>query len=136
MINQGTTTVLKSAAVALLEDGELVTASEVMTKLLRMQQVLCGHLKTDDGDLVEIKSNRLQAMLDTIDEMSGKVIIWSRFRYDIKAIVATLAKVHGPGSVVSYFGDTTDDERQDAITSFQHGDARFFVVTHRQQVMA
>jgi SNF2 family DNA or RNA helicase len=118
---------LKSAAVALLEDGELVTASEVMTKLLRMQQVLCGHLKTDDGDLVEIKSNRVQAMLDTIDEMSGKVIIWSRFRYDIKAIVATLAKVHGPGSVVSYFGDTTDDERQNAITSFQHGDARFFV---------
>ena len=118
---------LKSAAVALLENGELVTASEVMTKLLRMQQVLCGHLKTDDGDLVEIKSNRLQAMLDTIDEMSGKVILWSRFRYDIKAIVATLAKVHGPGSVVSYFGDTTDDERQDAITSFQHGDARFFV---------
>ena len=34
---------LKSAAIALLEDGELVTASEVMTKLLRMQQVLCGH---------------------------------------------------------------------------------------------
>jgi len=118
---------LKSAAIALLEDGELVTASEVMTKLLRMQQVLCGHLKTDDGELVEIKSNRLQAMLDTVEEMTGKVIIWSRFRYDIKAIVATLAKVHGSGSVVSYFGDTTDEQRQDAITSFQHGEARFFV---------
>ena len=52
---------LKGAAIALLEDGELVTASEVMTKLLRMQQVLCGHLRTDDGELVEIKSNRIQA---------------------------------------------------------------------------
>ncbi len=118
---------LKSAAIALLEDGELVTASEVMTKLLRMQQVLCGHLKTDDGELVEVKSNRLQAMLDTVEEMTGKVIIWSRFRYDIKAIVAALSKVHGSGSVVSYFGDTTDEQRQDAITSFQKGDARFFV---------
>ena len=118
---------LKSAAVALLEDGELVTASEVMTKLLRMQQVLCGHIRTDDGDLVEIKNNRIQSMLDTIDEMSGKVIIWSRFRYDIKKIVETLKKVHGPGSVVSYFGDTTDEERQEAIRSFQYGEARFFV---------
>lgn len=118
---------LKGAAIALLEDGELVTASEVMTKLLRMQQVLCGHLRTDDGELVEIKSNRIQAMLDTIEEMTGKVIIWSRFRYDIKKIVQELKKVHGPGAVVSYYGDTTDEERQAAIQSFQHGDARFFV---------
>ena len=29
--------------------------------------------------------------------------------------------------MVSYFGDTTDEQRQDAITSFQKGDARFFV---------
>jgi SNF2 family DNA or RNA helicase len=29
--------------------------------------------------------------------------------------------------VVSYFGDTTDEQRQNAITSFQHGDARFFI---------
>lgn len=118
---------LKGAAIALLEDGELVTASEVMTKLLRMQQVLCGHLRTDDGELVEIKSNRIQAMLDTIEEMTGKVIIWSRFRYDIQKIVKELKKVHGSGTVVSYYGDTTDEERQAAIQSFQHGDARFFV---------
>ena len=118
---------LKGAAIALLEDGELVTASEVMTKLLRMQQVLCGHLRTDDGELVEIKSNRIQAMLDTIEEMTGKVIIWSRFRYDIQKIVQELKKVHGSGTVVSYYGDTTDEERQAAIQSLQHGDARFFV---------
>jgi SNF2 family DNA or RNA helicase len=118
---------LKGAAIALLEGGEMVTAPEVMTKLLRMQQVLCGHLMTDDGELVEIKSNRIQAMLDTIDEMTGSVIIWSRFRYDIKQIVQELKKAHGPGSVVSYFGDTRDEERQAAIKSFQDGEARFFV---------
>jgi SNF2 family DNA or RNA helicase len=118
---------LKGAAIALLEGGEMVTAPEVMTKLLRMQQVLCGHLMTDDGELVEVKSNRIQAMLDTIDEMTGSVIIWSRFRYDIKQIVQELKKAHGPGSVVSYFGDTRDEERQAAIKSFQDGEARFFV---------
>jgi SNF2 family DNA or RNA helicase len=118
---------LKNAAIALLDDGELVSAPAVMTQLLRLQQVLCGHLMTDDGELVEFKTKRIDALLETIEEMSGKVIIWSRFRYDIKAIVATLAKTYGAGSVVSYFGDTTDEQRQDAITSFQFGDARFFV---------
>jgi SNF2 family DNA or RNA helicase len=118
---------LKNAAIALLDNGELVSAPAVMTQLLRLQQVLCGHLMTDDGELVEFKTRRLDALLETVEEMSGKVIIWSRFRYDIKAIVATLAKTYGAGSVVSYFGDTTDEQRQNAITSFQFGDARFFV---------
>ena len=118
---------LKNAAIALLDDGELVSAPAVMTQLLRLQQVLCGHLMTDDGELVEFKTKRLDALLETIEEMAGKVIIWSRFRYDIKAIVATLAKAYGSGSVVSYFGDTTDEQHQNAITSFQFGDARFFV---------
>ncbi len=118
---------LKSAAIALVGNGELVTAPEVMTKLLRMQQVLCGHLRTDDGDLVEVKSNRIQSLIDTIDEMTGKIIIWSRFRYDIQKIEAELKKVYGSRSVVSFYGDTTDEQRQEAIKGFQDGEPRFMV---------
>mgnify|MGYP005994253047 CR=1 FL=1 len=118
---------LKNNAIALLDGGELVSAPAVITQLLRLQQVLCGHLKTDDGELVEIPSKRIDALMETIEEMTGKIIIWSRFRYDIKKIESKLASVHGPGSVVTYFGDTTDEQRQNAIASFQHGDARFFV---------
>ena len=118
---------LKEAAIAVLEDGELVSAPAVMTQLLRLQQVLCGHLMSDDGELVEIPTNRLSALLATVEEMDGKVIIWSRFRYDIKAIVATLAKAYGSDSVVSYFGDTSDEDRQTAVRRFQFEDARFFV---------
>jgi SNF2 family DNA or RNA helicase len=118
---------LKKAAIAILDDGELVSAPAAMTQLIRLQQLLCGHLVTDDGELVEVPSYRLGALMETIEEMSGKVIIWSRFRYDIKKIEAELKKIHGPSSTVSYFGDTTDDQRQEAIAAFQHGDARFFV---------
>lgn len=118
---------IKSAAIAILEDGELVTAPAAMTQLLRLQQVLCGHVMTDDGELVEVPTKRLAALEECIEEMDGKVIIWSRFRYDIKKIEAALKKTHGPSSTVSYFGDTTDDARQEAIKSFQFGDARFFV---------
>tara|TARA_R110000772_G_scaffold43412_2_gene100061 strand:- start:6325 stop:7770 length:1446 start_codon:yes stop_codon:yes gene_type:complete len=118
---------LKKAAIVLLGDGELVSAPAVMTQLLRLQQVLCGHLKTDDGELVEFKTNRISALLETVEEMSGKVIIWSRFRYDIKKITEELKKVYGCSSTVNYFGDTSDDDRQVAIRRFQFEDARFFV---------
>lgn len=118
---------LKKAAIVLLNDGELVSAPAVMTQLLRLQQVLCGHLKTDDGDLVEFKTNRMAALLETVEEMSGKVIIWSRFRYDIKKITEELKKVYGCDSTVNYFGDTSDSDRQAAIRRFQFEDARFFV---------
>jgi len=118
---------LKTAAIALLDDGQLVSAPAVMTQLLRLQQLLCGHLMTDDGELIEVPTRRIDALMDTVEEMSGKVIIWSRFRYDIRRIEAELAKVHGPSSVVTYYGDTSDDDRQTAVRRFQFEDARFFV---------
>jgi len=118
---------LKNAAIALLDDGDLVSAPAVMTQLLRLQQVLCGHLMTDDGDLVEFKTRRIDALLETIEEMSGGVIIWSRFRYDIRNIEAALKKAYGDDSTVNYYGDTSDSDRELAIKRFQDQDARFFV---------
>ena len=118
---------LKNAAIALLDDGDLVSAPAVMTQLLRLQQVLCGHLMTDDGDLVEFKTKRIDALLETIEEMSGGVIIWSRFRYDIRNIEAALKKAYGDDSTVNYYGDTSDSDRELAIKRFQDQDARFFV---------
>jgi SNF2 family DNA or RNA helicase len=111
----------------LLKDNKLVTAMQVITQLLRYQQILSGHLKTDDGEMSEFPSRRLDAMMECVDEASGKVIIWSRFRYDITRIQATLAAEYGEQSVVTYYGDTSDADRQSAIDRFQNGNARFFV---------
>lgn len=119
---------MKDSAVAFLEGGDLVSAPEVMTRLLRLQQLLCGYLVTDDGETVEIANHRIDAMLDTIAEMDGKVIIWSRFRHDIKKIRKSLDKAYGSGTVVTYFGDTSQEDRDKAIDRFQNDkETRFFV---------
>jgi SNF2 family DNA or RNA helicase len=118
---------LKKYALAHIEDQEYMTATNVMTQLLRLQQVLSGHTKSDGGEMIEIKDNRLNEMMECLAETDEKAIIWSRFRYDVKRISAALAKEHGPRSVVTYFGDTSDDGRAEAIERFQNGDARFFV---------
>ena len=77
---------LKKYALAHIEDDEFMTTPNVMTQLLRMQQVLSGHTKSDSGEMMEIKDNRLSELLDCLEEVEGKVIIWSRFRYDVKRI--------------------------------------------------
>ena len=118
---------IKEYALSYLSDTEFMTAPNVMTQLLRLQQVLSGHSKTDEGEIVEIKDNRLSELMQCLEDVSGKVIIWSRFRYDIKRISAELTKVYGSSSTVTYFGDTTDEARSYAIEQFQKGDARFFI---------
>ena len=119
---------MKDSAVAFLEGGDMVTAPEVMTRLLRLQQLLCGYLVTDDGETVEIANHRIDAMLATIEEMDGKVIIWSRFRHDIKKIKKALDKAYGSGTVVTYYGDTSQEDRDKAIDRFQNDkETRFFV---------
>ena len=118
---------LQKEAMTLLENGELVSAPQVITQMLRIQQLLSGHLKTDEGEMIEVPTQRLSAMMECIEEVSGKIIIWSRFRYDIIHIQRELAKVYGKDSVVSYYGDTSDQDRQIAIDRFQNGNARFFV---------
>ena len=118
---------LKKYALAHIEDEEFMTANNVMTQLLRMQQVLSGHTKVDSGEMIEIKDNRLNELMDCLEEVEGKAIIWSRFRYDVKRITEALSKKYGPRSTVNYFGDTSDEARSTAIENFQEGDARFFV---------
>ena len=118
---------IQKEAMVLLDNGDIVTAMQVMTQLLRLQQILSGHLKTDDGDMVEVDTNRIHALLECVEEVSGKIIIWSRFRYDIKKIFTALQRQFGNSSVVCYYGDTSDEDRQKAIHQFQNGDARFFV---------
>jgi SNF2 family DNA or RNA helicase len=120
---------LKKSSVALLEDGNMVTAPEVMTRLLRLQQLLCGYLVTDDGEVKHIPNNRLAVLLEVIEEMEGKVIIWSRFRHDIMKICSSLKGVYGQDSTVTYFGDTTMAQRDEAIARFQDSadPTRFFI---------
>lgn len=119
---------LKSSAVALLDDMEMVSANAVITQLLRLHQVSCGFVNTDEGNTVEIKNNRLSELMSILEEVSGKAIIWANYRHDIMAIEENIAKVYGPSSVASYFGDTDGEKRQEIVNDFQTKDElRFFV---------
>ena len=120
---------IRRHAMVLFESGEMSTAPAVITQMLRLQQIMSGHLKTDDGDMLYFPSKRMDALEEIINEHDGKAIIWSRFRYDIQQITETLNKKFGQGCAVSYYGDTSDDDRAAAVLNFQNPShpLKFFV---------
>ena len=120
---------MQELALAQLATGELSTTASVLTQIMRLQEICCGHLRTDDGDIQPLPSKRMDEMLNVIDEMLGKVIIWATWVYDIEKIVETLRERYGPQSAEGFYGATPQDARQDIVDRFQDPDSdlRFFV---------
>ena len=120
---------MKQLALAELNVKRITTVN-VITQLMRLQQITCGHFKADDGSLQEIKNNRITELMDLIEEIEGKAIIWAHWRHDIATIVREIEKEY-PGSVMTYYGDTTIDDRQKAIKEIQNPESkvRFLVGT-------
>ena len=114
---------IRNEAMTLLDSGDLVSTPSVMTQMLRLQQILSGHIKTDEGDVVGVQSNRPDAVMDILEEASGKVIIWSRFRYDIQQLEELINSKLGPGTCGSYYGDTDDEARANLVRDFQDPDS-------------
>jgi len=120
---------MKKEALATL-NGKVTSTMTVITQLMRLQQITCGHFVADDGSTQEIKNNRIIELMDVLGEIEGKAIIWGHWQKDIQNIVDEIEKIHGPGSVVSYYGLTPQDERQDNIRRFQDDPkCRFMVGT-------
>ena len=120
---------LKETALAFTEDGKVMSTVNVMTQLMRLHQVTCGTFKADDGTVKHLPNNRIQALMDCLEETDGKVIIWATYREDIKKIVESLKKAYGEASTVEYHGGVDATLRQDHIAQFQQvkGPTRYFV---------
>lgn len=114
---------MREEAFAELEAGGFATATAVITQILRLHQIVCGHITDADGNLVRLKSNRVQALLDTCDEIEGKTIVWARYREDIRAIAEALRDVYGDDSVVQYHGGVNMADREYAVNGFQDPDS-------------
>ena len=118
---------MKKEALATL-NGKITSTVNALTQLMRLQQITCGHFTADDGSTQSIKNNRITELMDVLEEIEGKAIIWAHYQYDITNIIKEVVKVHGPGSIVDYYGLTPQDERQGNIKKFQNDPKCRFIV--------
>ena len=124
-------TQMRNLALARLESGELATTQNVLTQILRLQQICLGHLTDDDGEVHELKSNRLSELLDICDELQGKAIIWATWSMDIRSIAEALRDRHDVQAVATLHGETPDSDRQQIVESFQDRQSELrFIVGH------
>ena len=120
---------MKKEAIAFL-DGKMQSSATVMTQLMRLHLITCGHFTADDGTIKDLPCSRLGELMDILEKIEGKTIIWSHYTHDVKRIIAEIKKVYGEDSVVDYYGATDTDSRSANIKKFQTDDkCRFFVGT-------
>jgi len=120
---------MKEEAIAYL-DGKVLSSATVMTQLMRLHQITCGHFTPDDGEIKDLPCNRMTELMDILENVHGKAVIWSHYTHDVRRIIGEIKRVYGEDSVVDYFGQTTSEERSTNIKKFQNDDkCRFFVGT-------
>lgn len=88
----------------------------------KAQQIANGWLKTEEGGILNIPSNKYQKLEDEIQDiiMGGyRVVVWCAFRYDVKMLAAKLPFA----SVQMLAGHPFD------VDTWRHGDARICLAT-------
>ena len=111
---------LRDYATACLGNEERVTATMVLTAVLRLHQVLCGHTTSDDGTEMVIKENRTDELLQIIEDqpVDRKAIIWVSYDHDVTKVARALAMAYDPACVVySLFGEERSERREPKFPS-------------------
>ena len=111
------------ASCAELENGEHVTASIVLTKLLRLMQLTGGFVQADGGDRPRpAGSAKLDALADILEdyvqEAGQKLVVFARFRPEIAAICQLLEQ---RGIRYGHIdGEVPMDQRGAVVEEFQN----------------
>ena len=120
---------MKTMALAIL-NGKQVTSVTVLTQLMRLHQITCGHFTADDGTTQLVKNNRITELMDVLEEVEGKAIIWANYQHDITNIIKAVVEEYDEGSIVDYYGLTPQEDRQENIQKFQNDpNCRFLIGT-------
>ena len=120
---------MKEKALAVL-NGKVTTTMTVLTQLMRLHQITCGHFAADDGSIQSVESNRLNELMNVLDETEGKAIIWANYQLSVGEIIQRIIKDYGEDSYVHYYGLTSQEDRQNYIRKFQNDPkCRFLIGT-------
>lgn len=116
----------KELRIAIL-DGEVLSVKNI-AKIVKLQQITSGFLNLPDGlgmQYIGDKNPRLDALLDIVEDTPGKIIVWARFKEELRAIAEALR--NAGRNVVEYHGGTSEKDRDFAIESLQNGVTDVFV---------
>jgi SNF2 family DNA or RNA helicase len=115
------------------EKKGIVVTQLAITKALRLQQIVTGHVKTEEGQVIEIKDNpRLKAVKQLLQDLhvEHKVILWCSFKHNYKQLseVCKELKIEH----VFLTGEMNLTEKEDAMHRFNtEGKVRVIIANRK-----
>ena len=116
---------MKKDCIALLDSGELVTTTLALTRIIKLHQILTGFVTTDDDTEHAIDNNRIDA-LEQIAETTRPLVVFCAYKFNVRQIVERFKDKY---KVVTYTGDDSTAEKNQAVKDFQDGNADIFIGT-------
>lgn len=112
---------LEEDFIAQVQNG-IVTAANAMVKLLRLQQVAGGWVKTDDGQHHRVDSAKQDLLQDTLEDIGPQeaVVVFCRFHADLDAVHAAAEALGCQSLELS--------GRRDELKRWQDGEAQVLAV--------
>lgn len=113
-----------------------VSANIVLVKLLRLQQITSGFVRTDLGRDQDVGDDKLKALAELLESINGdylysrkeKVVIWCRFNYEVQKIAEMVRAMKRPVHLLT--GEVSNEDRQKAVESFQASNANDVIIAN------
>lgn len=125
---------MREFATAQLAKEDYVTATLVLTQRQRLSQILCGHVKDENGRIHDVPEYRTEALLEILEECDGKAIIWTSHDYCVRKIARVLRETYGdgvdrPDAVAQFWGGNAGTRHEDERRFKGDPNCRFMVAT-------
>jgi SNF2 family DNA or RNA helicase len=127
---------MRKDLIAMIETGDIVTASNAAVAVMKMQQIANGFavMKNDDGSSTMCKlfptaaaNPRIIALKECLESIQGKVVIWARFVQDIAQIKELLGD-----ACVLYYGSVSEKQRALNLQQFKEDPKTLYFVSNPQ----
>jgi SNF2 family DNA or RNA helicase len=122
---------IKKFATAKLSGEQHVTATMVLTQLLRLHQVLCGHTKSDIGQEVVISEIRTKAVLEILEDHPEprKALVWATYDHDVWKLGRAIEEKFGKFTCAQFWGGNSAVREQEEKRFVSDPRCRFMVAT-------
>jgi SNF2 family DNA or RNA helicase len=100
------------------DENVSITAANAAVRVVKLQQICCGIVKDDMGDPVILDdAPRIDALLELLEEIEGKVIVFVPFIYVMQRLKQVLSEHY---SCVVVNGSVHNTERSRIFSEFQN----------------
>lgn len=110
-------------------NGSYSSATNIVSRLIRMHQILCGHIVDENKHIHPVPENRTKELFSLLDDYDGKAIIWVAYDYDVRRVAEELRRRYGENSVARFWGGNRATREGEEFVFQTNPECRFMIAT-------